>query len=71
MSGVVRKQASFDQDLAELGRIRAYRCDFVDTVTGLAPIYRETTITTTTTPDQFDRTPWWKRKIIKQRRPKP
>jgi len=69
MSGVVRKQASFDQDQAEAGRIRVYRCDFVDTVTGLAPIHRETTITITH--DQFDRTPWWQRNAVKQRRPKP
>ena len=66
MSGVVRKQASFDQALAEAGQMRTYGCDLVDTVTGLATIYREITITIT--PDQFDRTPWWKRNAVKQRR---
>ena len=66
MSGVVRKPASFDQDLAQAGQMRTYGCDFVDTVTGLATIYREITITIT--PDQFDRTPWWKRNAVKQRR---
>jgi hypothetical protein len=68
MSGVVRKQASFDQTLAEAGQMRTYGCDLVDTVTGLAPIYREITITITD--DQFNLTPWWTRIAVKQRRRK-
>lgn len=63
MSRVVRKQTNFDQDLAQVGQIRVYRCDFVTTVTGLAPIYRETTMPINN--DQIDRNPWWNRKTVK------
>lgn len=68
MSRVTRKQHSFDQELADANKIRVYKCDYTETSTGLAPIYREVTITST--PDQFDRTPWWQRKTLQQRRRK-
>lgn len=66
MNRVVRKQTSFDQDLAEVGQIRVYRCDFVTTLTGLAPIYRETTMQITH--GQLDLSPWWTRKTTKSGR---
>jgi hypothetical protein len=68
MSRVIRKQVSFDQELAEVGKIRTYRCDFLDTDTGLMPIYREVIMPNSL--DQFDRTPWWQRKTLRQRRQK-
>lgn len=58
MSGVVRKQASFDQELADLGRIRILSPDRSDATT--TPIYRERVVDNSL--DHFNRTPWWKRK---------
>lgn len=60
MSRILRKQTTFDQELAQTGHIRSYRREYVVADTGLAPIYREVLISDS--PEQFNRTPWWKRK---------
>lgn len=68
MSRIVRKQAKFDQELDELSQSRIYRCDFVDSPTGLVPIYRELVIANQL--NHSNRTPWWKRQNPKARRAK-
>lgn len=66
MTRTLRKQTTFDQELAQTGRIRSYRREYVVADTGLAPIYREVLISDL--PEQFNRTPWWTRKKIRQRK---
>jgi hypothetical protein len=68
MTRVTRRQHSFDQELAEQNKIRTYRSEYTDTLTGLVLVYRE--VITADTPDLFDRTPWWNRSQPKGRRKK-
>ena len=66
MSRVARNQQYYDEELAAAGKRRSSRCDYVVTSTGLAPIVRE--IIVDDDPNNFDRTPWWKRAKPRRRK---
>lgn len=66
MSGVIRKSASFDQDLADLGKIRIYGCDTVEAAGTRPLIYREVIVNDSA--DRYNWTPWWQRKQPNRRR---
>lgn len=59
MKQIIRKEQSFDLDLAAEGKMRVYRTEYIDTAHGLRPVYREVVISNS--PEQFVRAPWWKR----------
>lgn len=65
MKRVSTKQAVFDNELADLGKMRVL---IADAESGPNPIFREKVIDQVS--NMFDRTPWWKRSQPKQRRKK-
>jgi hypothetical protein len=56
MKRVTTKQAVFDNELSELGKMRVL---IADAESGPNPIFREKVVDMVS--DMFDRTPWWKR----------
>jgi hypothetical protein len=63
---IKRDQKIYDHDLAEQGLRRSTNTEWIDTVSGVRPLYREIVVEQSLFTD--NRTPWWQQKPARRRK---